>query len=109
MHHEIPTYLANGLFTLGAAGVSGVLSWFGGDKSGKSKVRADFVSEIERASTVVLTRVERQLEKAEAREAECLSQHQECVGTLNTMKAQIAELMSLGVPSYHLNRDGIDG
>lgn len=109
MHHEIPGYLVNGLFTLGAAGVSGILSWFGGDKSGKSKVRADFVSEIERASTVVLTRVERQLEKAEAREAECLSQHQECVGALSTMQAQIAEMMAVGVPAYHVNRDGIDG
>lgn len=103
MIHEIPPLIVNGLFTLGAASVTGILSWFSGDKSGKDKIRADFVSEIERASTVVLTRVERQLEKAEAREAECLSQHQECVGTLAAMKAQIAELMANAVPGYEIH------
>lgn len=82
--------------------MTGILSWFSGDRSGKNKVRADFVTEIERASTVVLTRVERQLEKAEAREAACVAQHQECVGALDLMKAQIADLMAgTQVASYH--------
>lgn len=101
MIHDLPPIVINGLFTLGAAGVTGLLSWFGGDKSGKNKVRADFISEIERASTVVLTRVERQLEKAEAREAACVAQHQECIGALDLMKRQIEDLMaSTVVPPY---------
>lgn len=109
LHHDIPPLIVNGLFTLGAAGVSGILSWWGGDRSGKSKVRADFVTEIERASTVVIKRLENLLQGAEVREALCMAQHQECVDTLAEMKAQIGELMAGAVPGYEMNPGRQDG
>lgn len=109
MPHELPPLIVSGMFTIGAAAVSGILTWFGGEKSGKTKGRAEFIDAVERAAALVITRLEGLLEAAEAKHADCVSQHQDCVDLNAAMKAQIAELMAGPIPAYHNNANALDG
>lgn len=104
MIHDLPPIVVSGLFSLGAAGVSGVLTWFGGERSGKTKGRKEFINAVESAAALVITRLETLLDGAEARERLCLAQHQECTDTLAGMKLQITELMDSSVPGYEIGR-----
>lgn len=99
MHHEIPPNIVNGLFTLGAAGVSGILTWFGGKRSGVTKGRIEgetrFIEAVKEAASLVITGLS--------------EQHEECKAELAAVKGQIAEIMAGKIPVYHLNQDGVDG
>lgn len=99
LHGIPPVAIANGVFSIAAAVVTGILSWRGGEKTGKEKVYADYVEAIERAAKTVIDRMDKQLKRSEEHEAACVEE-------LNTVKAQIAELMSLGIPPYRPGSTG---
>lgn len=91
--HEIPPIITNGLFTIGAAMISGMLAWRNGDKSGQEKVHANYVAAIQSASADVIAELRTVITEAKAHEAEC-------IGKLNAVEAQISELMRDPVKIY---------
>lgn len=99
MHHEIPPFIVSGLFSLGAAGVTGIFTWLGGEHTGKGKGRiegeAKFINAVKDAAAIVIEGLK--------------EQHEECRSELASVKAQIAELMAASVPGYEINPGRQDG
>ena len=101
MQHDISPLITQGLFGLGGAVVTGIFGLFSGEHFGKKKgriegeekVHADFVHALESAASTIISELKVQIEKSQAHEAECVEK-------LATVEAQIARLMSLGVPPY---------
>lgn len=93
----------SGLFTIGAAAVTGILGALGGDRAGKVKGRAEFVNAVEKAAELVITRLETEIEKVS-------KMHKECEEHKTILSAQVDMLMKDGtIATYHLNRDKLDG
>ena len=99
----IPPVMQTGLFTIGAAAVTGIFSWLGGNDRGKMKGRQEFINAVERAAELVITRLESEIERMS-------NMHRECEESKTLLSAQIDMLMKDGtVAHYHLNRDKLDG
>lgn len=95
--------LESGLFTIGAAAVTGIFTWFGGDQRGKSKGRAEFINAVEKAAELVITRLEAEIERLQ-------EMHQECEEHKTVLSARVDFLMKEGpIAVYHLNKDKLDG
>lgn len=102
-HFTITPSIESGLFSLGAATVTGILTWLGGSKEGKAKGRAEFINAVERAAELVITRLEDQIERVS-------KMHRECEESKSLLAAQVEFLMKEGpLPIYHMNKDKFDG
>lgn len=108
-HFNISPAVENGIFTMGAAAVTGILGLLSGDHSGKQKGRAEFINAVERAAELVITRLETQVIRQETQMARLETMHEECERTKAQLAAQVEELMTGPVAAYHLNKDRLDG
>lgn len=105
IHHllTITPSIESGLFTLGAAMLTGIFSYLGGNDQGKQKGRKEFIDAVERAAELVITRLETEV-------ARVARMHQECEDSRTILSAQVEMLMKDGsVASYHINKDAVDG
>lgn len=98
MQHEIPPLIVSGLFSLGAATVTGILGLFTGERAGKTAGRiegeAKFINAVKDAAAIVIEGLK--------------EQHEECRAELAKVKEQIEGLMaaSSGVPAYEIKPEG---
>ena len=100
---NLPPSLQSGLFTLGAAAVTGVFSWLTGTGHGRIKGRAEFINAVEKAAELVITRLEGEIAKISRL-------HAECEESKAVLAARVDFLMKEGpIAVYHLNRDNLDG
>lgn len=118
LHHALtplPPIVINGLFTIGAAAVSGAFSWLGGKHEGKrkgriegeEKVHADYINAIQGAASHVIEELRDLVSRSEAREAECVTElasvkaKQAAFDAQQAaLRSQIEALMSGPVASY---------
>ncbi len=79
--------------------MTGLLTWMGGDHTGKQKGRAEFISAVEDAASLVITRLEKEIDKV-------AKMHQECEEHKTILQARVDLLMKDGsVAHYHINPD----
>lgn len=100
MHDLIPNFsnlppaAVNGMFTVGAAAVSGIFSWWGGDRGGSKRGRIEgetrFINAVHDAAALVIDGLSQQ--------------HEECKAKLAEVQAQVDSIMAGNVPFYHVNK-----
>lgn len=111
LHHDFNPIIANGLFTLGAAAVSGLLGMVTGKRKGRiegeEKVHADYINAIQGAASDVIQELRELVSRSEAREAECVTElaavkaKQAAFDAQQAaLRAQIESLMSGPIASY---------
>lgn len=102
MVHDIPPLIVSGLFSLGAATVTGLLGWFGGDRSGVEKGRVQFINAVREAAELVIGELKESMQR--------VTDHaDQCEAELAEVRQHIDDIMSGRVPLYHLNKDRFDG
>lgn len=94
----IPPVVVNGMFTMGAAAVSGLVSWWGGDRGGNKRGRIEgetrFINAVHDAAALVIDGLSQQ--------------HEECKAQLALVNQQIDDIMNGRVPIYHVNKNSMD-
>lgn len=109
---DLPPVVANGLFTLGAAALTGLIGMITGKHKGRiegeEKVHADYINAIQGAASHVIEELRDLVSRSEAREAECVTE----LGAVkdkqaayeaqqSALRAQIEALMSGPVATYN--------
>ena len=103
LHHEllqIPPIVTTGLFSLGAAAVTGLFSWLGGERSGKDR----FINAIKEAAQLAIEILEDRMGELRTMHQECLDRHGECENNVALLQQQIDDLLIGRVPVYHVNK-----